>query len=107
MVLPLWRSLHSLNLMLPKEDRRAMLLRIFNDSTPLVNTTHNKQREVGNISTPETFAVATPLEPTAEAEDAALKNENIQLGQDEQEHMETRETWTKAGDEEDRFNTTV
>lgn len=36
-VLPLWRSLHSLNLMLAKEDRTAMLLRIFNDTTPLVN----------------------------------------------------------------------
>ncbi|KAI9055020.1 hypothetical protein LZ554_002161 [Drepanopeziza brunnea f. sp. 'monogermtubi'] len=35
--LPLWRSLHSLNLMLAKEDRTAMLLRIFNDTTPLVN----------------------------------------------------------------------
>ena len=36
-VLPLWRSLHSLNLMLAKEDRTAMLLRIFNDTTPLFN----------------------------------------------------------------------
>lgn len=36
-VLPLWRSLHSLNLMLAKEDRSAMLLRLFNDTTPLVN----------------------------------------------------------------------
>ncbi|TVY73617.1 tRNA (cytosine(34)-C(5))-methyltransferase [Lachnellula suecica] len=40
MVIPLWRSLHSLNLMLAKEDRTAMLLRIFNDTTPLVNN-HN------------------------------------------------------------------
>lgn len=39
MVLPLWRSLHSLNLMLPKEERRAMLLRLFNDSTPLQHLT--------------------------------------------------------------------
>jgi len=39
-VLPLWRSLHSLNLMLAKEDRTAMLLRIYNDTTPLVNN-HN------------------------------------------------------------------
>lgn len=37
MVFPLWKSLHSLNLMLPKEDRKAMLLRLFNDDTPLVN----------------------------------------------------------------------
>ncbi len=37
MALPLWKSFHSLNLMLPKEDRAAMLLRIYNDTTPLVN----------------------------------------------------------------------
>ncbi|KAI9761855.1 MAG: hypothetical protein M4579_000795 [Chaenotheca gracillima] len=43
MVLPLWRSMYSLNLMLPKEDRRAMLLRIFNDDSPLENThTHSR-----------------------------------------------------------------
>ncbi|KAK5175897.1 tRNA (cytosine-5-)-methyltransferase ncl1 [Saxophila tyrrhenica] len=36
-VLPLWRSLHSLNLMLPKEDRKAMLLRLFNEDVELVN----------------------------------------------------------------------
>ena len=39
MVFPLWKSLHSLNLMLPKEDRKALLLRLFNDETPLVNQT--------------------------------------------------------------------
>ena len=42
MVLPLWRSLHSLNLMLPKEDRKAMLLRLFNEDTPLMD--HSKDR---------------------------------------------------------------
>ncbi len=42
MVLPLWRSLHSLNLMLPKEDRKAMLLRLYNDDTPLQD--HSKER---------------------------------------------------------------
>jgi len=37
MVMPLWRSLYSLNLMLAKEDRSAMLLRLFNDTAPLIN----------------------------------------------------------------------
>lgn len=41
MVFPLWKSVHSLNLMLPKEERKAMLLRLFNDDTPLVNTSKN------------------------------------------------------------------
>ncbi|KAE8447798.1 hypothetical protein EG329_010192 [Mollisiaceae sp. DMI_Dod_QoI] len=45
MVLPLWRSLHSLNLMLAKEDRTAMLLRIFNDTTPLINNQTGPKRE--------------------------------------------------------------
>ncbi|CAP93946.1 Pc16g12760 [Penicillium rubens Wisconsin 54-1255] len=92
MVLPLWRSLHSLNLMLPKEERRAMLLRIFNDSTPLINTTQKQSGET---------------EPTAEAEDVALKEENAAVGQEAQDDMDERETYTKDGDEEDRFNTTV
>ncbi|KJZ79240.1 hypothetical protein HIM_01391 [Hirsutella minnesotensis 3608] len=44
MALPLWKSIHSLNLMLPKEDRAAMLLRIFNDTTPLINISLQKQK---------------------------------------------------------------
>lgn len=35
MVMPLWRSLHALNLMLPKEERKAMLLRLYNEVVPL------------------------------------------------------------------------
>lgn len=41
-VLPLWRSLHSLNLMLAKEDRTAMLLRVYDDTPELINHSHNK-----------------------------------------------------------------
>lgn len=39
MVLPLWKSFHSINLMLPKEDRSAMMLRLFNDTSPVINRT--------------------------------------------------------------------
>jgi multisite-specific tRNA:(cytosine-C5)-methyltransferase len=42
LTLPLWRSMHSVNLMLPKEDRRAMLLRIYNEDVELVNHTDAK-----------------------------------------------------------------
>ena len=49
MVLPLWRSLHSLNLMLPKEDRRAMLLRLYNDDSPLMD--HSKDRFLAKTNT--------------------------------------------------------
>ena len=41
MVFPLWKSIQSLNLMLPKEERKAMLLRLFNDSTDLININQN------------------------------------------------------------------
>lgn len=44
-VLPLWRSLHSLNLMLPKEERKAMLLRLFEEDVELVNHTELAKRE--------------------------------------------------------------
>ncbi|KAL4871182.1 hypothetical protein BDV12DRAFT_164349 [Aspergillus spectabilis] len=98
MVLPLWRSLHSINLMLPKEDRRAMLLRIFNDSTPVLNTTHKRQATAQD-STTAVEALAT--------EEEAIKQENLVIGQDEQEQIDTRETYTQANEEEDRFNTTV
>ncbi|KAF2149582.1 S-adenosyl-L-methionine-dependent methyltransferase [Myriangium duriaei CBS 260.36] len=40
-VLPFWRSMASVNLMLPKEERKAMLLRIYNDDTPLID--HSQQ----------------------------------------------------------------
>ncbi|KAL9030686.1 MAG: hypothetical protein Q9196_001208 [Gyalolechia fulgens] len=41
-VLPLWRSLHSLNLMLPKEDRKAMLLRLYGEIIPLKDTSKDR-----------------------------------------------------------------
>ena len=84
-----------------------MLLRLFNDDTPLINSSL-KTQGAGNVSTPDTSAVETPtIDSAVEAEDVAMKHENVQLGEDEQEQVDTRETWTKAGDEEDRFNTTV
>jgi multisite-specific tRNA:(cytosine-C5)-methyltransferase len=43
-VLPLWRSISSLNLMLPKEERKAMLLRLYNDHSELID--HNKERNM-------------------------------------------------------------
>ncbi|CAK44117.1 uncharacterized protein An01g12180 [Aspergillus niger] len=110
MTLPLWRSLHSVNLMLPKEDRRAMLQRLFNDDTPLVNTTQKREAQSSTPITPATEAVdgeETPVTAPAETEEEVIKRENLQLGEDEQEQMDTRETYSKAGDEEDRFNTTV
>ncbi|KAL1856619.1 tRNA (cytosine-5-)-methyltransferase ncl1 [Paecilomyces lecythidis] len=123
MVFPLWRSMHSLNLMLPKEERRALLLRLYNDDTPLVNTTQ-KRMDAADLSTPEippegdeTPVVAdteeTPAdvemstESVARTEDDLIKRENVRIGQEEEDQMAKRETWQKVGDEEDKFNTTV
>ncbi|KAK2595311.1 tRNA (cytosine-5-)-methyltransferase ncl1 [Conoideocrella luteorostrata] len=67
MALPLWKSIHSLNLMLPKEDRAAMLLRIFNDTTPLVNNTLNKQKNQnsgGQKPAPEQESATQEEQPT-------------------------------------------
>ncbi|KAI9833762.1 MAG: hypothetical protein M1819_003495 [Sarea resinae] len=64
MVLPLWRSLASLNLMLPKEERRAMLLRLYNDSSPLTDTSKDrfkpKAQNVDSIDSPAS-STSTPL----------------------------------------------
>ncbi|KAK5653884.1 hypothetical protein OQA88_7809 [Cercophora sp. LCS_1] len=54
MALPLWKSFHSLNLMLPKEDRSAMLLRIYNDTTPLINMGIRKDEKKPETKTEET-----------------------------------------------------
>jgi hypothetical protein len=43
-VLPLWRSINSINLMLPKEERKAMLLRLFNDESDLVDNSKDRER---------------------------------------------------------------
>lgn len=82
-VLPLWRSLHSLNLMLAKEDRSAMLLRIYDDTTPLVNNaTGGKTRQVAPGFKEENGEVKVDVESSAiegngpiadDAEDVEMK----------------------------------
>lgn len=132
MVLPLWRSMYSVNLMLPKEDRRAMLLRLFNDETPVIHppkfrTEDTPTTDLASDSQPEpndksvaeaTAATADPemtyaqIEkdippPVAKTEEDVIKGENILRGQEQQDLMSARETYQRDGDEEDRFNTSV
>lgn len=78
LVLPLWRSLHSLNLMLPKEDRKAMLLRLYNDDSPLLD--HSKERFDAAAGTVDT-AVNTPPEDDVTA--AATTQEAVMDVDDE------------------------
>lgn len=71
-MLPLWRSISSLNLMLPKEDRKAMLLRLYNDDSPLVDNSKNrfKQQETSrDISRSSPAGTPPPESGVAEATD--------------------------------------
>ena len=81
MVLPLWRSLHSLNLMLPKEDRKAMLLRLFNEDTPLQD--HSKDRFKKRAKDSDS------KEEDAEAGDKEIKEEEEVVVEVEEEEEPT------------------
>lgn len=84
MVLPLWKSFHSLNLMLPKEDRSAMLLRIYNDTTPLVNSILKRDQKAA-AETKAEGENGAEAEPEATVE-AATEGETVtetQAGGDE------------------------
>lgn len=126
MVVPLWRSLVSVNLMLPKEDRRAMLLRIFNDTEPVVHMLPAKRAVVdGEVDTSEMgdavvgdaiTATADPemvsdeivkAIPAGKTEEEIIKNENLIRGEEQEDLVTKRETYQRDGDEEDRFNMTV
>lgn len=72
MALPLWKSIHSLNLMLPKEDRSAMLLRIFNDTSPLINIGLKKQQ--GDNPKKVREEEAAPQEVVDELADEAVED---------------------------------
>jgi multisite-specific tRNA:(cytosine-C5)-methyltransferase len=71
MALPLWKSIHSLNLMLPKEDRSAMLLRIFNDVSPLINISLKKQQA-------DASAKAEGEEPVSKEEATELADDAVE-----------------------------
>ncbi|KAJ4390734.1 tRNA (cytosine-5-)-methyltransferase ncl1 [Gnomoniopsis smithogilvyi] len=84
MALPLWKSFHSLNLMLPKEDRAAMLLRVYNDTTPLVNTMLKDQKKKAedeakedDVQAPEPDVVVP--EGTADVEDITIPDPDAEM----------------------------
>ena len=82
MVLSLWRSLYSLNLMLPKEDRKAMLLRLYNDDSPLLD--HSKERFNKRAAAPLDSVSDAEIEADAVAEhDEMLKVEEARSDHDD------------------------
>ncbi|KAF2403914.1 S-adenosyl-L-methionine-dependent methyltransferase [Trichodelitschia bisporula] len=88
-VLPLWRGISSLNLMLPKEERKAMLLRLYNDDSPLIDHSrggdNNNNNNQGNaaptpVLTPAPGSLTTQVDAlieTAAAEAAGDQAEPI------------------------------
>ncbi|KAI1822808.1 S-adenosyl-L-methionine-dependent methyltransferase [Xylaria intraflava] len=88
MVLPLWKSFHSLNLMLPKEDRAAMMLRLFNDTSPVINRTLKEsaklEAEAADSKEKEEPEEGTGgLEETAKVEAEAVDSDMKDEGGDE------------------------
>jgi multisite-specific tRNA:(cytosine-C5)-methyltransferase len=87
MALPLWKSFQSLNLMLPKEDRSAMLLRIFNDTTPLINITQKpavKKEKDGEDKAEEAVAEAVKEDSEDNAKPEEVKEiVKEELGEEE------------------------
>lgn len=74
MVLPLWRSLASVNLMLPKEERRAMLLRLYNDTSPLIDNSNPINRAQNN----KPVETANSDQETADSPAAVDEEEDMQ-----------------------------
>ena len=97
--------------MLPKEDRHALLLRLYNDSTPLVNTTQKRESLLAK-SIPETSVNDTreldetdvldgPSPPVTTTEGNLTKQENLAPEQEVQDMISSREIHQIAEDEED------
>ncbi|KAL2131548.1 hypothetical protein VTI74DRAFT_4899 [Chaetomium olivicolor] len=74
MALPLWKSFQSLNLMLPKEDRSAMLLRIYNDTTPLINMGIQRDAAKDKEKKAEEGAATVVAEEGGEGKDSEMKD---------------------------------
>ncbi|KAI4208526.1 MAG: hypothetical protein LQ346_000036 [Caloplaca aetnensis] len=96
-VLPLWRSLHSLNLMLPKEDRKAMLLRLYNEVVPLENTT--LKRKEGAVANGGAKSEANGGRGDLTMEDAPGERSELQAMMDatSDEEKDVKENTVKPG----------
>ena len=75
----MWRSMASVNLMLPKEERKAMLLRIYNDDTPLID--HSQQKRLNKEAQAATRADSDMPDAAASDDDEG----GVKLGVDEDE----------------------
>lgn len=65
-MLPLWRSINSINLMLPKEERKATLLRLFNDESELVDHAKDRERAAAALKAEAAYAEVKGEEKTGD-----------------------------------------
>lgn len=95
LTLPLWRSRASVNLMLPKEDRRAMLLRIYNEDVELIN--HSDPKQNGG----KDFKGEAQSEQEKKKEEAEVQQEPQGSVSGQADAEEVQERIKKADDEDD------
>lgn len=98
MVLPLWRGVASLNLMLPKEERKALLLRLFDDDCDLIDHSHIKRNgdeasakedTKGEAQLKATNGEQVPSVASAHAAEAAGLEADVAVNEDRAEEAMT------------------
>ena len=92
LTVPLWRSLYSMNLMLPKQERAALLLRLFNEKAVLENMPH-----MSNGGNGPNDVVEAEIKQT-EGVDNAASDAQIMNGADEAADLDIKDA--VAGDED-------
>lgn len=75
LTLPLWRSISSLNLMLPKEERRAMLLRLFKDESPLIDHSQQPNRKNAPATSDPTVSATSAPETVVDSDGGVALND--------------------------------
>ncbi|KAI9892011.1 MAG: regulator of (H+)-ATPase in vacuolar membrane [Vezdaea aestivalis] len=79
LVFPLWRSLHSINLMLPKEDRRAMLLRLYNEDVPTIENRTLKQQAETRTEEVDAPEALTESHAADDADSEIVNNGDLEI----------------------------
>jgi len=89
--------LHSLNLMLPKEERKAMLLRIFDDNSPLID--HSQQRREAHEIAAAASAKEDPTEVKGAEPETFVDQDDggVKLNADVDEDMDDADATAPVG----------
>ena len=74
-----------MNLMLPKEERRAMLLRLYNDETPLIDHSQARKQAAAAAAAEGAEEMVVDAEPETAAEEDGGVSLNADVDEDIQE----------------------